>query len=124
MKHLLFYFLFVTAISATAQDVNLNLFQKRNFISSQGDTLPYRILLPEKYEAGKKYPVVLFLHGGGERGNDNEKQLTHGAPLFLKPENRRDYPCIVVVPQCPTNSYWGSVKIDRSTSPLTLDFDY
>jgi predicted peptidase len=124
MKYLSIFFILTTVIPVTAQDPDLNLFQKRSFISSLGDTLPYRILFPAHYEQGKKYPVVLFLHGGGERGTDNEKQLMHGATLFLKSENRRDFPCIVIFPQCPSESYWGSVKIDRSKSPLDLNFDY
>ena len=76
------------------------LYQKALYISG-GDTLPYRILFPENYDHKKKYPLVLFLHGAGERGNDNEKQLVHGASLFLKNENRIAFPCIVLVPQCP-----------------------
>jgi predicted peptidase len=67
---------------------------------------------------------VLFLHGGGERGSDNEKQLVHGASLFLKNENRKDYPCIVVFPQCPADSYWGSARIDRSKTPIIREFNY
>ena len=61
------------------------LFQKKQFISGN-DTLPYRLLLPENYDGSKKYPLVFFLHGAGERGNDNEIQLLHGAKLFLKEE--------------------------------------
>ena len=49
------------------------LFEKKNFIV-ENDTLRYRILAPLDYDANKKYPVHLFLHGAGERGNDNEVQ--------------------------------------------------
>jgi predicted peptidase len=105
-----------------AQD--LSLYEKRTFTSSKGQALPYRILFPENYDRTKKYPLIIVLHGGGERGNDNEKQLMHGARLFLTEENRKNYPAIIVFPQCPAESYWGNVKIDRSTSPLTLTFDY
>ncbi|MDB4118400.1 phospholipase, partial [Flavobacteriaceae bacterium] len=42
-----------------------------------GQRLQYRILLPEGYDMQKKYPLLLFLHGAGERGADNELQLTH-----------------------------------------------
>ena len=49
-------------------------------------SLPYRILLPENYDAKKNYPLLLFLHGSGERGNDNELQLVHGSTLFLDSE--------------------------------------
>lgn len=100
------------------------LFVKRYFISSQRDTLPYRILYPEDYDKKKKYPLVLFLHGGGERGNDNEKQLVHGTKIFLDPQNRKRYPCIVIAPQCMMDSQWPSAKYDRSKHPLALDFNY
>lgn len=99
-------------------------FEKKEFAFANGKTLPYRILYPENYDKTKKYPLLLFLHGGGERGNDNEKQLTHGAKLFLKDENRRNYPAIIIAPQCPEDTYWASTKIDRTTQPFKIDFDY
>ncbi len=119
----LFLFIFITMVStAFAQD--LSLFEKKVFISPQGDTLPYRILFPENYDRSKSYPLVMFLHGAGERGNDNEAQLTHGSILFLADSNRKNYPAIVVFPQCPLNIAWSSVQIDRTKQPLEFGFDY
>ncbi len=103
--------------------LDLNAYEKRQF-EWEGNTMSYRILFPEGYDRTKQYPLVLFLHGGGECGNDNEKQLVHGASLFLKKENRRDYPCIVLVPQCPADSYWSSAKINREQYPIDVTFDY
>lgn len=74
------------------------------------DTLRYRILYPKDYSSDKNYPVVFFLHGAGERGDDNEKQLVHGSKVFLDSANRVDYPAIVVFPQCPVSSYWSNVE--------------
>lgn len=91
-----------------AQDFSL--FQKFKFIQG-GDTLPYRMLLPEHYDASKKYPLVIFLHGRGESGNDNQKQLVHGASLFLRQENRSRFPAIVVFPQNPADCYWSNVNM-------------
>ena len=65
-------------------------YQKETFISSRGDTLQYRLLQPENMKKSEKYPLVLFLHGAGERGNDNERQLTHGGQMFLNPVNGRN----------------------------------
>jgi predicted peptidase len=97
-------------------------FQKKWFIQGR-DSLPYRILLPANYNVAKKYPIILFLHGSGERGSDNEKQLTHGAKLFLNEEVRKDYPAIVVFPQCPEKSTWSNVKIKtESGGKRTFDF--
>jgi len=79
----------------------------------RGDTLPYRILYPEGYDPKGTYPVLFFLHGAGERGNDNAKQLTHGASLFLSDSIRTAFPAIVVFPQCPLDSYWSNVNIER-----------
>ncbi|HEX7905752.1 MAG TPA: alpha/beta hydrolase-fold protein [Chitinophagaceae bacterium] len=98
--------LLVIGLHLTAQD--LNLYQKHLYISGN-DTLPYRLLLPENYDAAKKYPLIYFLHGAGERGNDNEAQLIHGSKLFLKDDIRKNYPAIIVFPQCPVNSFWSNV---------------
>lgn len=99
------------------------LFQKKKYIY-KGDTIPYRILFPKNYKKSNRYPLILFLHGAGERGNDNQKQLIHGASLFTQASNRENFPAIVVAPQCPLDSYWSSVAVDRSTSPIGLDFNY
>src|ERR1044071_3154641 len=99
-------------------------FEKRTCITSKGDTLPYRILLPEGYDKTKKYPLVLFLHGGGEKGRDNEKQLIHGVKVFLDPDNRKKFPCIVIAPQCMPNDNWSSAKVDRTVDPPIRDFNY
>jgi len=107
--------------AASAQDFSL--FEKQQYNES-GKMLPYRILYPEHYDKSKKYPLVLFLHGAGERGSDNEIQLTHGGKLFLADSNRKNFPCIVLFPQCPTDSSWGSVKVDRTKTPLSFSFDY
>lgn len=88
------------------------------------DSLPYRLLMPEGFDASRKYPLVLFLHGGGERGADNEKQLTHGSSLFTEPLNRGAFPAVILMPQCPEDSYWAQVKIDRSNYPIGLEFHY
>ena len=122
MKYLSIFLMILSATIAHAQDFSA--FEKREFKGQDGAVLPYRILYPENYDATKKYPLVLFLHGGGERGNDNEKQLAHGARVFLKPENRRAFPAIVIAPQCPEDSYWASVKFERTKYPLELDFNY
>ena len=84
---------------------------ERKIYTAKGDTLPYRILYPENFDPSKKYPLVMILHGAGERGNNNEAQLVYGAKLFLEPQNRQRFPAIVVFPQCPPGSYWSNVEI-------------
>ncbi len=94
-----------------------SLFEKQYFISGE-DTLRLRILTPVDYSPKRKYPVVLFLHGAGERGNDNEAQLTWGADLFLDPANRAKFPAIVIFPQCPQDSTWSELKFTGSKDSL------
>ncbi|MGA8853961.1 MAG: phospholipase, partial [Christiangramia sp.] len=83
-------------------------FKREQFIS-ENDTLNYRILYPDNFSENDKYPVVLVLHGAGERGDDNEAQLAHGSDLFLKEENRAKFPAIVIFPQAPKDDYWAKV---------------
>ena len=77
MKKSVFIFLSILTFSTFSFSQN-TLYQKKDFIF-EGDTLKYRILFPENYDKDKKYPLVIFLHGAGERGNDNEKQLVHAS---------------------------------------------
>lgn len=91
-----------------AQDISE--YQKKTFVKD-GDSLPYRMLLPKDFDASKKYPLLLFLHGSGERGNDNEAQLVHGSGLFLKEEIRDNYKAIVVFPQCAAGSSWSKLDV-------------
>ncbi len=106
-------FLFASFLFAFFLSANSGLYEKKEFIY-KGNTLRYRILYPENYDLTRKYPVILFLHGAGERGNDNEKQLTHGASLFADPDVRMDYPSVVIFPQCPENESW--IEYERTES--------
>ncbi len=81
-------------------------FGKFQFIPKPGDTLNYRFLSPQNFDPLKKYPVVLFLHGAGERGNDNEMQLSNGVKNFASPENYEKYQAFVVAPQCAEKYRW------------------
>lgn len=124
MRHLLLIIGFISFLTTMSHAQALTLFKKEHYVSTTGLNLPYRILYPENYDKGKKYPVVLFLHGAGERGSNNESQLVHGARLFTDSVNRQAYPAIVLFPQCPADGYWASVDVNRNTSPLTLNFNY
>jgi predicted peptidase len=101
------FLLLIFSVSVRAQDMNV--YQKKLY-QNQGDTLPYRIMYPPDFDETGQYPLLLFLHGAGERGNDNEKQLVHGASLFADPSNRRDFPAIVVFPQCPEDDWWARME--------------
>ncbi len=86
------------------------LFDASVFRSSSGDRLPYRLLKPSANSssdsAGPNYPLVVFLHGAGERGDDNQVQLLHGVREFATDAVRQRYPAFVVAPQCPQDQQW------------------
>ena len=105
----------------TAQTPQMTDFEKFTFIEGS-DTLPYRLLKPKNYDAKKQYPLVLFFHGAGERGADNEITPTHIAKLFTNEQNKTDYPCFVLVPQCPKGARWVEVDwgLDSHEQPKDI----
>ena len=92
-------------------------FARLIFTNAAGGTLPYRLLSPTGYDAAKKYPLVIFFHGAGERGTDNSAQLKHGTGLFL--QQQAQFPCFVLAPQCPNNQQWVDMPwgTDSGTRP-------
>jgi predicted peptidase len=65
----------------------------------------YLLFLPDGYNKQKQgWPLILFLHGAGERGSDLKKVKIHGPPKIV--EKQKDFPFIVVSPQCPEDDWW------------------
>ncbi|MCH7725384.1 MAG: prolyl oligopeptidase family serine peptidase [Planctomycetes bacterium] len=85
---------------------NRERFEARTFESPNGDKLLYRLLRPRNYNKDSAYPLVLFFHGAGERGDDNFKQLVHGMRDFASDEIMEKHPCFVIAPQCPNGKQW------------------
>lgn len=109
-KFLLFSLIMFVAAPIYAQsNIDYSLFEKKTY-KKYGTELPYRIIYPEKMKRNQKYPVVLVLHGMGNRGDDNEKQLSLGGKLFIDPQNRKDFPCFAIYPQAPMSSAFVRVK--------------
>lgn len=81
----------------------------------------YRLLKPAAVEAGKRYPVVLFLHGAGERGDDNKSQLKYLPEWLAAAERREKFPCFVIAPQCPSERKWSDVDWGTRKSPEFKD---
>jgi predicted peptidase len=73
------------------------------FVGASKLRMPYRLLPPRDLSSDARYPLVVLFHGSGERGDDNEKQLLNGVERFARPDSRSQYPCFVLVPQCPTH---------------------
>jgi len=79
----------------------------------------YRLLKPAKIEPGKKYPIVLFLHGAGERGSDNSKQLQYLPTQMAQQEFQEKYPCFLIAPQCREGKQWVEVPWgDKNSVPI------
>lgn len=91
-------------------------FEAKTFQDSAGSELDYRILKPADYDTSKSYPLVLFLHGAGERGSDNYSQLTWGVSHFAEPKFRKKYPSFVVAPQVPKGETWAGLPNDNTPS--------
>ena len=84
-------------------------FRCHTFSGGADGFLKYRLLRPQDYDPSHRYPLVLFLHGAGERGLENRKQLKHVVSIFAEPANLKRYPCFVLVPQCPSGRQWVEV---------------
>lgn len=85
----------------------------------------YRLLAPAASVAGVRYPLVVFLHGAGERGRDNEKQLKYLPTWMAEPPLRQRHPCFLLAPQCREGERWVDVSWADTKStpqgPLTTD---
>ncbi len=75
-------------------------------VVARTNRLDYLLYLPKDYSeaAGKSWPLVLFLHGAGERGSDLQKVAVHGPPKLVK--QGKEFPFILVSPQCPEGQVW------------------
>lgn len=84
----------------------MNRQQPKTFVFEGQPRFDYLLYLPESYAANStdRYPLILFLHGRGERGSEIEKIKVHGIPKVI--EGREDFPFIAVSPQCPAESWW------------------
>ncbi len=97
-----------TALTAQDPPSWHSLFSKEQYLGADDQRLNYRLMKPEM-QPGKKYPLVIFLHGAGERGDNNQAQLVHGLKDFASEDNRKAYPCWVIAPQCPRDQKWANL---------------
>lgn len=116
-----FFLLFVgTSLSAGAVFAQITDFEPEIYSDSEGNELNYRILKPVDYDSTKSYPLVLFLHGAGERGSDNYSQLKWGVSHFAEPKMRKKYPAFVLAPQVPEGEYWSTLESVRDTTSFSV----
>ena len=72
--------------------------------------MSYLLYLPKDYEKRETWPLVLFLHGAGERGQDLELVKRHGPPKLIAAG--KEFPFIVVSPQCPKKRWWEPIELN------------
>jgi predicted peptidase len=104
MKFVVAFISFILSLSLCAQDLDE---YKKELFARNNRVLPYRLLYPIAFDTSKQYPLLIFLHGAYEKGNDNEVQLDIGGRYFLADSNRRNFPAVIVFPQCPSNDVWA-----------------
>jgi len=85
----------------------------------------YLLYLPQEYATKESWPLVLFLHGSGERGDDLELVKKHGPPKLIG--DGKAFPFIVVSPQCPNDQSWEPIQLtallDEVTKTQKVDQD-
>jgi predicted peptidase len=99
-------------------------FRKKVYANKTGDRLPYRLFVPLGYDANRKYPLLLWLHGGDGRGSDNVKQLNGGNQIgthfWAGKEVQLKFPMFVLLPQCPSGDNWSDPDLNQPTKWLEL----
>lgn len=91
-------------------------FQRAIYQDKKGQSLPYQLMTPwQKNAANGKYPLVIFLHGSGERGTFNHEQMRNGVHAFCETWVREKYPHYLLAPQCPPDVRWGGSSKDWQT---------
>lgn len=86
--------------------------EAREWTAKDGTVIRYRWSAPEKIEPGKTYPLILFLHGAGERGTDNTAHLKHGVSPILANAKKLNQPVFLIAPQCPPDRWWSPVNLE------------
>lgn len=96
----------VALLAQNAPDIGLQKPQHFEKIITKKAEANYLLFLPEGYNAkgDKKWPLMIFLHGAGERGTNLNMVAVHGPPKLVK--SKKDFPFILVSPQCPSGSTW------------------
>lgn len=102
--------LFIAMLLLFSHPGSLKAQQQERSVKIGDKEVRYLVYLPEGYrESGKEWPLLVFLHGSGERGTDMELVKKHGPPKLI--EQGVDFEFIVVSPQCPFNERWSAEQL-------------
>lgn len=111
----------VRCAQLTSDDIE---FRKKTYADKAGARLPYRLYVPLGYDANRKYPLLVWLHGGDGRGSDNVKQLNGGnqiATHFLASDAvQLKLPMFILLPQCPSGDNWSDPDLNQPSEWLEL----
>ena len=112
---------FAVGAQLTKDDIE---FRKKIYVNKTGERLPYRLYVPLGYDPNRKYPLLLWLHGGDGRGSDNVKQLNGGNSIathfWTGKDVQLNFPMIVLLPQCPSGDNWSDPDMNQPTKWLEL----
>jgi predicted peptidase len=81
-------------------------------LSLRGTTYKYQVFLPDNWSSRQKWPIILFLHGAGERGSDGLLQTDVGLPHAIRLDRSR-FPAVVVIPQCLSDRWWTQTEMEE-----------
>ena len=86
-------------------------------LNFEGKNYPYVVYVPRNYDGGKRWPVILFLHGAGERGSEglSQSQVGLGGAIRMRPER---WPAIAVFPQCEKDNRWDGAMARMALKSL------
>jgi len=111
----------LAACATTPREAPPGEFVERSVVVD-GTAHRYQVFVPSRQAAGKHPPTVLFLHGSGERGTDNRRQVDVGLGPFVR-EHARTFPAIVVFPQSPEGTSWTGTQARAALAALDASID-
>ncbi len=112
---------FASATEKSKDDID---FRKETYIGKNSVRLPYRLFVPPSYDASRKYPLLLWLHGTDGRGSDNISQITNknqlGAHFWIAGDIQTKFPMFVLAPQSPIGQSWAEPEFNQPSQWLTM----
>ena len=102
----------------SSMKIALAMTEAKMWKSPNGETLPYRLHVPSNPEQGRRYPLVVHMHGAGSRGTNNLNQVKTGGADFIAWAKKRGEEYIFVAPQCPARQKWVDVMWNQKSSTM------
>lgn len=121
MKTTLLTILFIFVVMAAySQDMKRQTAHRFNKEITIEIDLDYLLYLPDGYNENDELPLMIFLHGAGERGSDISKVKVHGPPKIVETD---DMPFIILSPQCPADQWWNIRDLDYLLEEILKNYN-